>query len=235
MFTGSTLEARSQAGGPPPDTHADDLEIGRNLNNGASGPQIALWFADRSRNVLEWLQTPLKLIPNISGPNSDGPNTPGQLYYNLGTNAVVVSTQQGDFETVLRTIMRRVSISPGLEVWKGSIRYFAPDGTPVASTSPNMFRYGIHGSTDFGWHHHFAVRAFRPGRYTFAIQFTDGIGFGDNVPLLPSQVYTLTFENLAVASGQVTLDGWTRIDTSRNLTGNRARVFLFPPHIMPTR
>ncbi|MCS6775237.1 MAG: dockerin type I domain-containing protein, partial [Chthonomonadaceae bacterium] len=47
--------------------------------------------------------------------------------------------------------------------------------------------------------------------------------------------YTLTFENLAVASGQVTLDGWTRIDTSRNLTGNRARVFLFPPHIMPTR
>jgi hypothetical protein len=230
-----TVGARAQGDPPPPDTHGNDFELGRNLSSGTAGPQVAAWFADKNRSVTEWLMTPLKLTPNIMGPNSDGSNSPGQLYYNLGSNAVVVSTQQGDIETLARTIMRRVSISTGLEVWKGSIRYFAPDGTPVASSSPNMFRYGLHSATDYGWHHHFGVRAFRPGRYTFAIQYTDGVGTSDNMNLTSSQVYTLMLENLPVMTSKAILDGWAKVDTSRNLTGNRTRVFLFPADITPTR
>jgi hypothetical protein len=227
--------AIAQSGGPPPDSHGNDFELGRNLSSGASGPQIAVWFADKTRSVTDWLQTPIKLTPNVTGPNSDGANTPGQLYYNLGSNAVVTSTQQGDIEALLRTIMRRVSISTGLECWKGSIRYFAPDGTPVAASSPNLFRYGIHGTTDYGWHHHFAIRAFRPGRYTFQVQYTDAIGASDNMTLTPSQIYTLTLENLPVMHSKAILAGWIKTDTSRNLTGNRARIFIFPANITPTR
>ncbi|MCS6776714.1 MAG: hypothetical protein RMJ43_00840, partial [Chloroherpetonaceae bacterium] len=222
----------AMAGAP---TRAHDgwhLSLGRNLSNGTAGSQAAVWYVDSEGEVGPaslLLNVPQKLLPNTTGPAEAGP-----FYMDLPFDVIVrYDPATMRYVDVLRgAVLERVSISEGADIWRGAIRYFAPDGIPTALN--NTFRFGLVQGIQYGWHHHLAVRAFRPGTYQFTFRVINAVT-REGQALASSETYTLTFENLAVASGQVTLDGWTRIDTSRNLTGNRARVFLFPPHIMPTR
>ncbi len=230
LFTGiSSQTALAQNGTPPPDTHAADMHWGRtdgvSNNGGATGSGTAAWFAgDPNLNaVTDWLMTPKTLAPNVNGPNSEGLNTIGTFYYNIGYDAVTVVVDGRNRNVLLKGKMVRIGISSGLEIWQGSSRIFAPDGTP----GPNQWLFGLQGSSDYGWHKHFIARAFRPGVYTFSFQLQD-VNDRDGNALANSQVYTITMQNRPVLSGKAILDGWVKPDTTRNKVGNVVRVFFFP-------
>ena len=232
-----TLATAAQAQDPPPPTtHGNDVLWGRSggygtPDFGSTGSGTGLWFSDSGTNptrLAAFLAAPIGMIPNINAPDSDPatPNSPGSVYYNFGTNEVY---SNGGATGTLRTgVMQLVSISPGLEIWKSQYRFFAPAGTPTSIN--NTFPYPYVGT----WHNHFAVRAFRPGTYTFQYKLTNVVAY-DYTSLTDSPVYTMTFRSRPVLSGKVDLQGggWAKTDTSRNLTGNRARVFLFAPDSTP--
>ena len=223
---------------PPPTTHGNDLLWGRDGGGGtpdfgATGGGATFWFADSGTNPnrpAQFLATPIPMIPNINAPDSDPATlpSPGGIYYNLGTNEVY---SNGGAAGTLRTgTLICDFISPGLEIWKSQYRFFAPLGTPAAVS--NTFPYPYTGT----WHDHFAARAFRPGTYTFKFHLANVVAY-DYTNLTDSPVYTMTLRSRPVLIGQIDLkaSGWAKTDTSRNLTGNRARVFIFAADSTPAR
>ncbi len=223
---------------PPPTTHGNDLLWGRDSGGGTpdfgtTGNGATFWFADSATNPnrpAQFLAAPIGLIPNINAPDSDPatPNSPGGLYYNLGTNEVYGNG--GATGTLRAGTFVGDYVSPGLEIWKSQYRFFAPAGTPTSIN--NTFPYPYTGT----WHNHFAARAFRPGTYTFKFHLASVTAY-DYTAIKDSPVYTMTFRSRPVLSGRVDLagGGWSKTDTSRNLTGNRARVFFFAPDSTPAR
>ena len=215
---------------PPPLTHGDDILWGRDggygtPNYGTTGSGTGLWFPDSATNpgrLAAFLAQTQTMIPNINAPDSDPATlpSPGGIYYNLGSNEVY--SNGGQTGTLRTGTLIMDFISPGLEFWKSQYRFFAPPGTPTAIN--NTFPYPYVGT----WHNHFAVRAFRPGTYTIKFHLTNVVAY-DYTNLTDSPAYTMTFQSRPVLSGIVDLagGGWAKTDTSRNVTGNRARVFIF--------
>jgi hypothetical protein len=212
-----TTSASAQNGNPPPETHGDDLCIGLNNDFGRDGNQCALWFEDTefnpNHNVPAWLATPKQLFPNVTGPAGAG-----NFYFNIGFDVILAynpNTMQ-NAPVMQQARWTQVSITQGLEIWKGSSRYYAAPGTPVV------------GSWLFSgnFHQHFHVRAFRPGTYRFTFRMTDAKkANGTNVANSPN--YTLIVQNLPTVRGRAILPGWARVDTTNDQIGNRARVFFF--------
>jgi hypothetical protein len=220
---GTGLQAQDP---PPPDTHLDDLHLGRSILPGVTGPAAGIWFVDSGTNpnrLNEWLATPKTLIPNINGPSGAG-----RLYYNLGTDIIVFFDGAAYQEVLQSATMLGVSLTSGLEIWRTSSRWFASN--PARSVSNNQFFYPYLGS----WHHHFGVRAFRPGTYTFTFQIVNPVAH-NGAPLDPSQLYTITFRNRPVMNGTVNLPGWVAVDNTPDRIGNQARVFIFAANSQPTR
>lgn len=204
------------------DEHSDDLLFGRSVAPGISGPAGGVWITgpDPTR-IYDYLATPKLLIPNVAGPAESG-----KLYFNLGTN-VLVFFDGSTYKNVLSAaVLQCVDITPGLEVWRSSSRFFAYD--PALTANNNRFHYPFLSN----WHHHFGVRAFRPGTYTFVFKLTNVVA-RDGTPLNDSQEYTLTLRNRPVMNGLASLPGWARVDRTAYQIGNAARVYLFAANSSP--
>lgn len=159
--------------------------FGGDQSQGTSGPNAAAWFVDEdgfTQPALAGLQNPWLLIPVTSAPAGAG-----RWYAEFPTNVVTYFDPglPGNVPALQSATLRLVAITPGLEVWLGNARVFAPTGTQTLYG--NQFPYPFFGS----WHVHFACRARRLGTYTFTFQLTDVVA-RNGTPLTDSPPYTLT-------------------------------------------
>lgn len=215
-----------RADDPPVETHGDDLLLGRDMGFGTSGTGAGLWFLDSAQNpdrLGQWLASPHTMIPNITGPEDAG-----NIYFNLGTNVVTYfdPVQNRNLNTLQSATMSEVAITPGLQMFKGSLRFFAAD--PATTVLGNTFNYPFLGT----FHNHFSLRVFRPGTYQFAFRLTNVVA-RDGTPLAGSPVYTVTLRSRPALTARVLLPGWRGVDQTPEHVGNKATVFIFPADSAP--
>lgn len=219
--------ARAQSD-PPPETHNNDLFLGRASDYGGSGSQAALGFSDYAANpsrFTAWLNEVHTLIPNISGPSGMG-----NLYFNLGTDGVRVASGN---PPVSRTVLTGASlvasnVTPGLIAEKFGQAIFSSNAAETANN--NTFNYPFTNS----FHHHYNLRVFRPGTYQITLQVKNAVARSGG-SLADSPTYTITFQSRAVLSSRLVLTGWAGVDLTPYQTGSKARVYVFAANSNPAR